>query len=243
MNADISTPVLVTGATGGIGEAIVERLVQAGAQVVAVGTREEALQRLSTNTGCQTLKIDLADPAAVHDALSEKVFSGVIHCAGVLGPQVKIFETSPETVDKLVSLNIVGTINLIRSTLPQMLSSRAGTLIFLGSICGDTPGVGPGLYSACKAAMKSIASNLRFDLRGEPIRVSEVRLGRVKTGIHDQLHLDADFYNGYDCVLPADVAETVLHILSAPPAVDLSVVEMMPTLQVVGGTYFHKSED
>ena len=90
-----------------------------------------------------------------------------------------------------------------------MKADDTGTIILLGSICGTVAGTGPGVYSASKAALAALAANLRYDLRGRSIRVSEVRLGRVQTGIHDQLSVEDEFYKGYDCVLPEDVASTI----------------------------------
>ena len=231
---------IVTGASGGIGGPIVQRLVASGFRVFATGTKSSALDDLAKRTGCVPLVVDIVDPDAVSRSFDGLDAEIVIHAAGVLGPQVLIHETSPDTVASLLNINVVGTLNVIRSVTPSMISRGNGTLILLGSICGTAPGSGPGVYSACKAALHSIAANLRYELNGSGVRISEILLGRVKTGIHDQLTGGDDFYEGYECVLPEDVAETVLHIINCPAAVDLSTIEMMPTRQVVGGSRFMK---
>ncbi|MGB3642955.1 MAG: SDR family NAD(P)-dependent oxidoreductase [Mesorhizobium sp.] len=233
--------VIVTGATGGIGQSVTEALVKRGFQVIALATRRPALEALARRTGCAMAVADITDPGAVMRVLGGMRADAVVHTAGILGPQEPIHLTSPETVSSLLSVNVAGTVNLLRATVPGMVERGRGTVVLLGSVCGSVAGTGPGVYSATKAALQSIAANLRYDLRDTAVRVSEIRLGRVKTGIHEQLGIDADLYDGYDCVLPQDVAQTILHVLDSPPAVDLSTIEMMPTRQVVGGTYFSKS--
>lgn len=231
---------IVTGATGGIGRVIAARLAQAGYDVLALGTRAAALADLAAATGCRTACLDICDAAAVTARLAGEPASVLVHAAGVLGPRVALHETDPDTARMLVDVNILGTVNLLRALVPAMRAADAGTIILLGSVCGTAPGTGPALYSATKAAMHAMAANLRIDLRDHHIRVSEILLGRVATGIHEQLGADEEFYAGYECLAPENVAETVLHVLSSPPSVDLSTIEMLPTRQVMGGAYFSK---
>jgi len=237
----VAQTAIVTGATGGIGEAVAKRLLEDGFRVVAVGTRREALAALCEKLGCEGLPLDIQDAAAVERALGDLQADVLVHGAGILGPNLPIHKTPPETVAQLLGVNLTGMFNVLRPVIRGMLERQNGTIILLGSICGHVAGAGPGIYSATKAAMQSVAANLRFELHETPLRVAELRLGRVRTGIHGQLDMNTDFYDGYECVLPEDVASTIAHVLSAPPAVDISTIEMMPTRQVVGGTRFSKS--
>ncbi len=232
---------IVTGATGGIGRAVTKRLVDDGFRVIAVGTRKAALDELCQQYGCEGVPLDIGDPEAVLDAFAGVRADVLVHGAGLLGPYLPIHKTPAETVAALLNVNVTGMFNMLRAVVPGMIERQRGTLVFLGSICGNVPGSGPGLYAATKAAMQSVAANLRFELQETPVRVSEIRLGRVRTGIHDQLDTGGEFYDGYECILPEDVAETILHILKSAPAIDLPVIEMLPTRQVVGGTRFSKS--
>ena len=232
---------IVTGATGGIGDAVTRRLMSEGFRVVAVGTRRSALDDLCHRYGCEGIAVDIGDADAVDTALAGLTADVLIHVAGILGPNLPIHKTPAETVAKLIAVNITGMFNVLRAVVPGMVERQRGTVVLLGSICGNVAGAGPGAYSATKAAMQSVAANLRFELQETPVRVGEIRLGRVRTGIHGQLDMDADFYDGYECILPDDVASTIAHMLATPPAVDLSTIEMMPTRQVVGGTRFSKS--
>ncbi|GMB82581.1 SDR family oxidoreductase [Shinella zoogloeoides] len=232
---------IVTGATGGIGEAVTRRLVSEGFRVVAVGTRRAALDALCQRHGCEGIAVDISDPAAVEASLAALTADVLVHGAGILGPNLPVHKTPPETVAQLVSVNITGMFNVLRAIVPGMVARQHGTIVLLGSICGNVAGAGPGAYSATKAAMQSVAANLRFELQETPVRVGEIRLGRVRTGIHGQLDMDVDFYDGYECILPDDVASTISHMLATPPSVDLSTIEMMPTRQVIGGTRFSKT--
>lgn len=232
---------VVTGASGGIGDAVTRRLTEEGFHVVAVGTRQAALDDLCNRFGCERIAVDIGDATAVEAALSGVTADVLVHGAGLLGPHLPIHKTSAETVAQLMSVNVIGLFNVLRSVVPGMIERRNGAIVLIGSICGNVAGSGPGVYSATKAAMQSVAANLRFELQETPVRVTEIRLGRVRTGIHGQLNMDADLYDGYECIQPDDVASTISHILASPPAVDHSIVEMMPTRQVIGGTRFSKS--
>lgn len=232
---------IVTGATGGIGDAVTRRLISEGFSVIAVGTRPAALDALCERQGCEGIAVDIGDTAAVEAALAGLTPDVLIHGAGILGPNLPIHKTPAETVAQLIAVNLTGLFNVLHTVVPGMVERQRGTIVLLGSICGNVPGAGPGVYSATKAAMQSVAANLRFELQETPVRVGEIRLGRVRTGIHNQLDMDADFYDGYECILPDDVAATISHMLATPPAVALSVIEMLPTRQVVGGTRFSKS--
>lgn len=231
---------IVTGATGGIGRTVVAELAQAGYAVLALGTHAGALAELARHTGCRPLAVDIGDAAAVTAALEAETAEVLVHGAGLLGPQFALHETPPAVAEKLVTVNLLGTVNILRAVVPTMQAADTGTIVLLGSICGTMPGTGPSLYSATKAAMHAMAANLRVDLRDSHIRVSEILLGRVQTGIHDQLGADEEFYDGYQCLTPATVAATILHVLSCPAFVDLSTIEMLPTRQVVGGALFSK---
>lgn len=236
----MNAPAIVTGATGGIGRVIVAQLCEAGYDVLALGTNESALADLATRTGCRARALDICDAEAVTAALAGEPAGVLIHGAGLLGPQIALHETPPAVAERLVAINIFGTLNVLRAVVPTLKAADAGTIVLLGSICGTVPGTGPALYSATKAAMHAMSANLRVDLRDSHIRVSEILLGRVHTGIHEQLGGDEEFYDGFQCLEPANVAATILHILSSPAFVDLSTIEMLPTRQVVGGAHFSK---
>ncbi|MBO1326109.1 SDR family NAD(P)-dependent oxidoreductase [Acetobacter sp. TBRC 12305] len=232
--------VVVSGASAGIGRASVSCLARAGFDVLACARDEAALATLASETGSRYAKLDIRDAAATDTLLCTEHADILVHAAGILGEAAALYDLSPQAVSDVIETNMTGTINLLRACLPSMLARQCGTIVLLGSICADTPGTGPTLYAATKAATQAIAANLRYDLRDRDIRVSEIRLGRVQTGIHAQLGTHSNFYDGFRCLNADDIADTILHIIRAPAHVDFPIVEIMPTRQVRGGAYFAK---
>jgi NADP-dependent 3-hydroxy acid dehydrogenase YdfG len=164
-----------------------------------------------------------------------------------LGSARKLFEVASAEAAELVNINILGTLNVLRVVVPKFLRQNHGHVIILGSIVGQYAGTGPALYGATKSAVHVMARDLRSDLFGSAIRVTEILPGRVKTGIHRQLTGtddtgDREFYDGYACLEPDDVAASILWAVQAPAHVDVTQVEILPTHQVPGGARFWKQE-
>ncbi|MEU8262592.1 SDR family oxidoreductase [Micromonospora sp. NPDC048999] len=176
--------VLVTGASSGIGAAVVRRLTRAGSEVVAVGRHPERLARLAAETGAAALPADLARPGAGRD-LAERVLARhprvdvLVNNAGVgwAGP----FTEMPDGVaDELIAVNLRAPIELTRALLPEMCR-HGGHLAFVGSIAGRL-GVGEeAVYAASKAGLDIFAQSLRLELARHRITVSVVVPGVVDT--------------------------------------------------------------
>lgn len=235
--------VIVTGATGGIGEACVETLAAGGWRTIASGRNPERLAALSKRTGCEALLLNLSDAAATLAPLSSVAPDAVVHCAGILGPAGKVYELSPEDVSGVIAANIVATMNLLRAVVPPMVARGDGHIVLVGSVAGGHAGTSPALYAATKAAVSALARDLRFDLHGSGVRVTELRPGRVMTGIHAQLGTSVDLYTGYRCLEAGDIASAVSFALTAPPHVDVTSMDIMPADQILGGSHFHRSSE
>lgn len=238
--------VLVSGASGGIGAAIVRRLCAEGHEVWASGTRHDALQALALECGCRVLTVDIADADAVQVAFAELPLDAWVHAAARLGPAGALYELRADEARELVETNVLGTLNGLRSIVPGMVRRHCGHVLLIGSIAGVAAQAGPGLYSATKAALHSLVESLRADLYGTPLRVSELLPGRVASGMHASLasathSAHERFYQGYACLTPEDMAEAVLFILTAPRWVDVIRMEVMPTHQITGGSRFWKA--
>ncbi|MFD1199909.1 SDR family oxidoreductase [Brucella gallinifaecis] len=228
---------VISGATSGIGRAIALRLAEDGYDVLALGTNPVRLKELETVDGVDTRALDITDAASVSAVLGETVADVFVHAAGVLGAADKLYEMTPETAAEILNVNVIGTINLLRALVPAMVEKQGGYVILLGSVAGKIPGNGPTLYSASKAAVSALSAGLRNDLHGSGVRVTEILPGRVRTGMHQQL-AKGDFYDGYECLQPEDIATTVAHLISLPVNVDVSQMEILPTDQVLGGSLF-----
>ncbi|MEV1332170.1 SDR family NAD(P)-dependent oxidoreductase [Micromonospora costi] len=176
--------VLVTGASSGIGAAVVRRLALAGSQVVAAGRDTNRLARLAAETGATTLPADLSRPNAglelAEQALARYTRVDVlVNNAGVgwAGPFAGMADS---LADELLAVNLRAPIELTRALLPGMCH-RGGHLVFVGSIAGRLGVGGEAVYAASKAGLDAFAQSLRLELASRPVAVSTVVPGVVDT--------------------------------------------------------------
>jgi len=239
---------LVTGGSGGIGSEIVHLLHGDGIAVIAVSSEGEKLDALAGELGIETHCMDITDAELVSSAFGDREIDIVINCAGVLGPLSKLHETPADVAVNLVGVNLVGMLNFVRAVTPGMIARNRGHIINFGSVAGLYPFSGEPFYAATKAGVHLFSQNLRMDLYGTDVRVSEILPGRVASGMHAQMvggdtaRGQRQFYDGYDCLTPPDIAHAVRYVLSAPRHVDITHLEIMPTRQVMGGAQFLKNE-
>lgn len=176
--------VLVTGASSGIGAAVVRRLAGAGSQVVAAGRDADRLARLAAETGATTIVSDLGRPHAGRE-LAEQALARhtrvdvLVNNAGVgwAGPFGGMADA---LADELLAVNLRAPIELTRALLPGMCH-RGGHLVFVGSIAGRLGVNGESVYAATKAGLDTFAQSLRMELAGRRVGVSTVVPGVVDT--------------------------------------------------------------
>ena len=239
---------IVTGGSGGIGSEIVRLLHADGIDVVAVSPEREKLGALKNELGIAVECMDISDHAAISSAFGDRDVDILVNCAGVLGPFSKMHETPPDIANTLVSVNLIGMLNMVRAVTPGMIERNRGHIVNFGSAAGVYPIHGEPFYAATKAGVHMFCQNLRMDLFGTDIRVSEILPGRVASGMHAELvggDMDEGnkrFYEPYECLEPVDIAQAVHYVLSAPSRVDITHMEIMPTRQVMGGARFLESE-
>lgn len=235
---------LVTGATGGIGRAVALRLRGMGLRVVALGRNEAALAELAASCGAETIAADIRDTGAIVEKLrgllgADGAVDVLVNNAGILSARAPFQEIDPAEIDRMVDVNLKAPMHLTRALLPGMLARRRGHLVFTGSVAGTTPYANMSVYGPTKAAIGLFCSNLRMDLQGHNIRVSEIAPGRVQTGLYagalGAAAAQAALYDGYRPIRPEDVAEIVAMVLTLPAHVDVTHVEVFPTDQVSGG--------
>ena len=247
MLTDVYRTAVVTGASGGIGAAVVRRLTAAGIETIAASIEPEKLEALGAETGATPLALDVGDHAAVEAALGGRTVDILVNAAGVLGGAAKLFETTPADAEAVVRVNVLGIQNCLRAAVPGMVARNRGHVVNFGSAAGRYAITGEPLYGGTKAAVHLMSLNLRLDLFGSDVRVTEILPGRVESGMHaemvggDRAKAQALYYDPYQCLQPSDVADVVLYALSAPAHVDLTQIEMMPTRQVMGGADFLRS--
>jgi NADP-dependent 3-hydroxy acid dehydrogenase YdfG len=239
---------LVTGASRGIGAAVVRSLRARDIQVHAVARPSEDLHRLADETGAIPHAIDVRDAAALTEVIRTALPDVLVSNAGVL-PEVGAFaDMTPAAIDQTVGVNISATLHATHAALGSMIEQKRGHIVLVGSIAGRLPSPGIAVYAATKAALHMFGDVLRLDLLGTGVRVTTVMPGRVETSIYDEAlggrdQATAAIFAGTDAVQPADVAAAICTALDMPPNVDVSAIEVMPTRQAYGGNQIARRDD
>ena len=234
--------VLITGASSGIGAGIVEVLTEAGYDVHAVARRKDRLDALSARTNCTGHALDVTDSSAMEDLVA-MVSPEILICnAGRGGGFDGIAKTSAKDLHATVHLNVTATLDLLRIALGGMKARGRGHIVTMGSVAALYPSISS-LYGGTKAAIGMIAQNLRLELRGSGIRVTDIRPGRVASEFYDMAIADpvksaAAKATGIHELQPREIGQAVLYAISAPPHVNVSAIELQPVEQTYGGLNF-----
>ena len=183
------TVALVTGASAGIGRAVAQRLADAGAQVLVHGRDEQRTAAVAAATGGVPVLADLAEEGAA-DALADAALAvhgrvDVVVANAGLGWSGPFVEMSGADVDRLMAVDLIAPLQLVRRLLPPMLDRRRGHVCLVGSVAGRTGVAGEAVYSATKAALDTFAESLRLELHGNGVGVSLVVPGVVDTGFFE----------------------------------------------------------
>ncbi|WFU11795.1 SDR family oxidoreductase (plasmid) [Rhizobium sp. CB3090] len=237
--SDVYRTAVVTGATSGIGKAIVVALRQRGFTVYAVGRNEDALKQLFETSGAIPIKADVRDTHMITEALKGIEVDILINNAGILSTRATFHEIDPGEIDAMIDVNLKAPMHLTRAILPGMVERKRGHLIFIGSISGQAAFPNSSAYGASKAGLSLFCDNLRLDLLGTSVRVSEIVPGRVETSLYRTSipggQANAVLYDGYRSIQPENIARVVENIIDLPVFVDVSRVEVYPTDQAAGG--------
>lgn len=230
---------LVTGASSGMGAAIVRRFRAEGLEVHALARSRESLERLARETGCIPHVMDVVDLPALTHLCNEVEFDVLVNNAGMDRPR-KFLQSLPEDVDLLVDVNLRAVLHLCRLVVPGMVERDRGHVINISSIAGAYNFGGNSTYHATKAAVSMLSNQLRQDAFGKRVRVTEICPGRVATDIFAHVHGDsketyARFIEGFELPVAEDIANAAAFVISQPVAVNIGHLEITPTLQVMGG--------
>jgi NADP-dependent 3-hydroxy acid dehydrogenase YdfG len=236
--------VFITGATSGFGEATAKILHQAGAKVILTGRRLERLQKLKKELNddrVHYLELDVRNKEMVENAIKNlpKDFANInvlINNAGLaLG-----LEPAPlcniDDWETMVDTNIKGVLYCTHYILPIMMENNDGYIINIGSIAGNYPYPGANVYGATKAFLRQFSLNLRADLLGNNIRITNIEPGNAETEFSlirfkgDDKRA-SDVYKDMKAITADDIAETIYWCLSRPKHFNVNTIEVMPTSQ------------
>lgn len=175
-------PILVTGASGGIGAATVRRLVADGADVIASGRDEDKLARLAKETGCQTLTFELASEESVKEALEGLDLWGVVNCGGFGGEIATPMDTDIDVFDKVISVNARGALLVTKYVSQSMVRlGHGGAIVNVSSQASLVALKGHISYGSSKAALDNITRVSALELGPHGIRVNSVNPTVVMT--------------------------------------------------------------
>ena len=243
----MSLTTLVTGATSGFGMATARRFVHDGHRVIAVGRRADRLAALRDELGekLYPLTLDVTDSnavAALPGTLPEewRRIDVLVNNAGLALGLEPAYQASLGDWDLMVETNVVGLMHVTRALLPSMVERNLGHVVNLGSPAGSYPYPGGHVYGASKAFVKQFSLNLKSDLTGTGVRVTNIEPGLAGGTEFSQVrfHGDADkaekVYEGTQPLTAEDVAEAIAWVVGLPAHVNINRIEMMPTCQGSG---------
>ncbi len=238
--------IIVTGATAGFGEQITRDFVAAGHTVYGTGRRMDKLNALRDALGERFVPLcfDVSDVDAVQTSLSAIDLASIdvlVNNAGLalgLEPAQRADLGDWQT---MIDVNVKGLVTVTQLVLPFMVANNAGTVINIGSTAGNHPYFGANVYGATKAFVKQFSNNLRADLIGTRVRVTNIEPGMCGGTEFSNVRFKGDddkaaaVYTGVEFLTAKDISNTVQWVVSQPWHVNINSIELMPTAQTYAG--------
>ena len=235
--------IIVTGATGGIGNSIIKKLYQNGANILATGTRREKLDELKDKfENIKTLKFDISQNDKIEEFLENaiKELGGNLDClvnnAGITQDNLAI-RMSIEEWKKVININLTSIFLMSKTAIKKMLKNKSGKIVNITSVVGHTGNLGQANYSASKAGIIAMAKSLALEYAKKNININCISPGYIKTAMTDKL--DDKFKEMIISKIPSarlgepeDIANAVLFLCS-----NQSDYINGETLHVNGGMY------
>lgn len=246
---------LVTGATAGLGRAIVERFIDEGIRVIGLGRRQDRLQELTERFGTDRFHgwaADINDRQAVFAGLKALPASfadiGIlVNNAGLAVGVEPAQSASLDNWDIMIETNCRALVVMTHAILPGMIERGRGHIVNMGSTAGSVAYEGGNVYGATKAFVHQFSLNLRADLYGTPVRVTSIEPGLIGGTEFSNVRLGDDskaaaVYAGTDPLTPEDIADTVHWVVSRPARVNINYMQLMPVVQTFAGMKIYREE-
>ena len=235
--------IIVTGATGGIGSSIVEKLSETGANIIASGTKVQKLEELKKKfNNLKILPFDISQNDKVENFIEQasKELGGNLDCiinnAGVTSDNLAIRMTLDEW-KKVIDLNLTSTFLLCKYAIKKMLKNKKGKIVNITSVVGHTGNIGQSNYTASKAGLIAMSKSLALEYAKKNININCISPGFIKTAMTDKI--DEKFKEIIVSKIPSarlgephDIANAVLFLASS----DADYING-ETLHVNGGLY------
>ena len=234
---------IVTGASGGIGNSIAEKLHEQGANVLATGTRIEKLEELAKKfNGVKTLKFDISQHEKIEEFINEATeklggsLDGIVNNAGITKDNLTI-RMSLEEWTKVIDINLTSTFLMCKYSIKKMLKNKSGKIVNITSVVGHTGNVGQANYTASKAGIVAMSKSLAIEYAKKNININCISPGFISTAMTDQI--DEKYKEAIIAKIPSnklgkpeDIANAVTFLSS-----DQSDYINGETLHVNGGMY------
>ena len=235
--------IIVTGASGGIGNAIIKKLNEAGANILASGTRIEKLEELKKNfEGIKILKFDISQSDKIEEFIENATselggsLDGIVNNAGITQDNLAI-RMSLDEWQKVININLTSTFLMSKFAIKKMLKNKSGKIVNITSVVGHTGNLGQANYTASKAGIVAMSKSLAIEYAKKNININCISPGFIKTAMTDKI--DDKFKEVIISKIPSarlgepeDIANAVLFLSS-----DHSNYINGETLHVNGGMY------
>ena len=234
---------IITGASGGIGNAIIKKLSEAGANILASGTRIEKLEELKKNfKGIKILKFDISQSDKIEEFIENATselggsLDGIINNAGITQDNLAI-RMSLDEWQKVININLTSTFLMSKFAIKKMLKNKSGKIVNITSVVGHTGNLGQANYTASKAGIVAMSKSLAIEYAKKNININCISPGFIKTAMTDKI--DDKFKEVIISKIPSarlgepdDIANAVLFLSS-----EQSNYINGETLHVNGGMY------
>jgi 3-hydroxy acid dehydrogenase/malonic semialdehyde reductase len=246
--------ILITGATSGFGEACAHRFAKEDWQLVLAARRKDRLKALQDKLGGETsvhiMSLDVRDQEAVMFELTHlpNKFSEIdvlVNNAGLALGLEPAHASDMSDWNAMVDTNIKGLMYCTRAMMPGMVDRNQGHIVNIGSVAGDWPYPGGNVYGATKAFVKQFSRNLRADLFGTAIRVTNIEPGLAETEFSVvRFKGDAEkaskAYEGTQPITAEDIAEIIYWVVGLPSHININRLEVMPVCQTWAAFAIHR---
>ena len=247
--------VLITGASAGFGKALAERLVAKGHRVIGCARRLEKLNALAETLGENFLPVvmDVSDTDSIPHIIANlpdgfNQIDVLVNNAGLALGTEPAHKASLGDWMRMTDTNVKGLIALTHAVLPAMVDRDSGYIINVGSIAGNWPYFGGNVYGATKAFVKQFSLNLRADLVGTQVRVTNIEPGVVagtefsNVRYHGDDDKAAKVYDGFKTMTGEDIGDILLWLIESPAHINVNRLEVMPVAQTYNGLTIAKQD-
>jgi len=243
--------ILITGATSGFGKGCAEYFAGQGWQLILTGRRTERLEQLQKQLGKavrQIITLDVRSREEVFEKLGSLTDIDVLlNNAGLALGLPPSWEVDLDDWETMVDTNIKGLMYCTRALLPLMVKQDSGHIVNIGSTAGAWPYPGGNVYGGTKAFVQQFSRNLRADLLGSKVRVTNLAPGMAESEFSEvrfkgDVESAAKVYQGVEALRPEDIAETVFWIVNRPAHVNINAIEVMPVGQAWGPLAVHRED-